>query len=152
MKRTLALVGSIIGTCFSAIFSIIMALAITIVLDLLAGLGSAGATAIVGIIFTILEIAIAIVALVLNIIVITKSTNIEKMKNKKPVIAAIVFNFLSAIIALYSLTSSFSFLNMLIGLGLIAAGILMIVDLINLKKVAQPSVQPQAENSEENAQ
>lgn len=144
MKRTLALVGSIIGTCFSAIFSVIMLIGSIFIFGLLDSIGTLNGSAILSLLIVIVEISVIIIALVLNIVAIVKSTNIEKMKKTSPIIAAIIFNFLSVGIVIYSLFSTFNILNLINGIGLLVAGVLMIIDLCTLKKSAK-ILQPQGE-------
>lgn len=144
MKRTLALVGSIIGTCFSAIFSVIMLIGSIFIFGLLDSIGTLNGSAILSLLIVIVEISVIIIALVLNIVAIVKSTNVEKMKKTSPIIAAIIFNFLCVGIVIYSFFSTFNILNLINGIGLLVAGVLMIIDLCTLKKSAK-ILQPQVE-------
>lgn len=148
MKRELALVGSIIGTCFSAIFLVIMLIGSIFIFGLLDSIGSLNGSAILSLLIVSVEIATIVATLVLNIVTIVKSTNVEKMKKKSPIIATIVFIFLSVGIVIYSLISAFNVVNLIIGMGLSVAGVLMIIDLCTLKK-GDNLVKPQVEVNNE---
>lgn len=136
MKNKLGFVGSILGTCLTALGTIIMLLAFVVLLDILA---AAGITSPLALILMIFEILVFIVSLVLNIMSIVATSNIGKMNNKKGlIISTIVFNFISAGLMIYAIVNQFSILNFLIALGLIASSILLIIGLKNLKtEIAQ---------------
>lgn len=147
MKRKLSFIGSILGTVFSAIDVFVMAMATLAFVDgLLYGTSPA---LVIGLIITIVLTLCAIAALVMNILVIKASKNAEELGSKKRfVISAVVLNLVSGAYLVYSLLTLFSTLNCLNALGLIAASVLMIVDLVQLKKEPVAPVEAPAENSE----
>lgn len=147
MKRKLSFIGSILGIIFSAVDVIIMAMATLLFVDgLLYGTSPA---LVIGLIITAILTLCAVAALVMNILVVKASKNAEKLRSKKVVvIVAAVLNLVSGAYLVYSLLTAFSILNFLNALGLIAASVLMIVDLVKLKKEPVAVVEAPAENSE----
>lgn len=131
MKNKLGFIGSILGTCFAGVETIIMFLALFVLIDMM---NAAGVTNSLAIFLIIFEIAITVITLIFDILSIVASKDIEKMNKKKGiVITAIVFNFISAFLMIYAILVQFSILDFMIGLGLIATAILQIVGLANLK-------------------
>lgn len=147
MKRKLSFIGSILGIIFSAIDMIVMAMATLAFVDSL--LYGTSPALVIGLIITAVLALCAIAALVMNILVIKASKSAEKLRSKKRVvISAVVLNLVSGAYLVYSLLTLFSTLNFLNALGLIAASVLMIVDLVKLKKEPVAVVEASAENSE----
>lgn len=140
MKRIMTLVGGIIGTVFTAIFSLIMLIGITAILAILFDLGSGSMISALFALIGLLEIALGIVALVLNAMCIGKfSYTHEKYVAKRGlIITAIVFNFLLALLLIISLATQFSALTMFVFLACLATGVLYIVDMsLEKKRVAK---------------
>lgn len=147
MKRKLSFIGSILGMVFSAIDVFIMAMATLVLVDGLLYVTSPAL--IISLIIAAVLTLCAVVALVMNILVIKASKNAEKLRSKKRVvIATIVFNLVCGVYLVYTLLISFSILNFLNAAGLIAAAVLMIVDLVKLKKEPVAVVETPVENNE----
>lgn len=157
MKRVMTLVGSIIGVVFDAIFSLIMLIGITAILEMLDGATGSIVFAIVG----ILALSLGVVALVFNAMSIGAfSCSPEKFAQKRKfLITAIVLNFVLALLLLISLCGTFNAFNMIVFLASIAAAVLIIVDLSiergrveKLQPVetpAEPTAAEPAESSEQ---
>lgn len=148
MRRILSFIGSILGTIFSVINTIIMFLSVLLIFDILSSGAILQPTAVIGLVIIVVVFACSVTALVLNICSIVASKNAETLRNKKRVvITAVVFNLVCGAYLVYTLMS-FSIINFLNALGLIAASVLMIVDLVKLKKEPVAPVEAPAENSE----
>ncbi len=139
MKKKLLLSGTIIGTICSAIYTLILLIAIVQVFSIL---GSYAAEVAGPMLLIILQWLVFVVDLILNAVSINAWNNEEKFKKKKAtIITAIVFNFICAIIAIFSIngeasTASIVF-SIIILIGLIVASILDIIDLSTKKDVKQ---------------
>ena len=136
MKRIMSLVGAIIGIVFDAIFSLIMLIGITALLDLLSGSYGSGLIAVVG----ILLLALGVVGLIFNILVVGAFTwdHDKYVKKRAIVITAAVLNFVTAVFALITLCTAFTAFYLLWFLTSVAAGVLIIVDLcLEGKRFAQ---------------
>ena len=151
MKRIMTLVGSIIGTVFDGIFSLIMLIGITAILDILGSAMGGTFVAVIG----LLLLALGVVGLVFNILMITLFTcNHEKyVKKRSIVITAAVMNFVLALFAFITICTTFNGFYFMWFLASVAAGVLIIVDLcMESKRVAQlqPAEQPAANEKPEN--
>ena len=132
MRNKLGFIGSILGTCFAGVSSIVFLAAFALLIDMMSALGE---SSLLALLIMIIELAVVVLALIFNILSIVASNNIEKMNKKKGIIiTAIVFDFIAGALLFYSLTSQFSTLNFLCALGLIASAILLICGLSGLKK------------------
>lgn len=142
MKRPMTLTGFILATVSTAIYAGYSMFVLTLVIDILSSTSATGgATALA---LLILDLAIAVVTLVLNAVSI-KAWNrgpeaYKKYKGK--VIAATVFNFImivSLIVGIATTTAeTFPILNIIIILALVAANVLAYVDLgLEGKRVAK---------------
>ena len=141
-KRPLTLTAGILGTVASAFYTVLCLLA-TFGVGILADAGSdlnatPGATAVLGfaMVIMIILVAICVVTLVLNAVSISGfgCTPENFTKKRGVIITAIVFNLLVFLYILYSVIISFSILNLVIGIVLVAATVLYIVDLCLEKK------------------
>ena len=146
MKRILTLLAGIVGTVFQAIWSLLMLIGIAAIFEILSGADVEG-TGLLAII-ALLEIALGVVALVLNAVSITGfSCTAEKYSKKKGlIITATVFNFLLALLLLISTFSSPNAINILVMIASVVAGVLYIVDMC-LEKKRLANVQPAAEQT-----
>lgn len=132
MRNKLGFIGSILGTCFAGVSSIVFLLAFAVLIDAMNVLGESSLLAIV---IIIIALAVVVLALIFNILSIVASNNIEKMNKKKGIIiTAIVFDFIASVLLFYTIINQFSTLNFLCALGLIASAILLICGLSGLKK------------------
>ncbi len=139
----------ILGTVFDAIFSVIMLIGLTAILEVAEGATGTATFTVVAII----TIALGVIALVFNAICISGfSCKPETYRKKRGlIITAVVFNFLLALILLITVFNSPQVINILVLLSSIAAGVLLIVDLaLENKRVAklQAAEQPQEEKTE----
>ena len=141
MKRVMNLIGTIIGTVFDAIYTVIMLLGVTLILQALGMVnesveGAEGLSAIVGILM-LLVVIFGVVALALNAACIgAYSWKHEKYVKKRGVlIAAIVFNVLLGLLVILSSTEVFA---ILVFIASLAAATLIIVDMcLEGKRVAK---------------
>ena len=136
MKRPMTLTGAILGTVVNAVLTVLMAIALVAILDFAGGAEGIATVMIVG----ILELAVFVVALVMNIIAITAwAKDAAGFKKKRGIlITAVVFNFIGAIIAF--ITASVAYI--LMALVLIAAAVLFIVDVALEGKRVKAAEQP----------
>ena len=142
MKRPMTLTGFILATVSTAIYAGYSMFALTLVIDILSSTSATGgATALA---LLILDLAIAVVTLVLNAVSIKAwNRGPEAYKKYKGiVIAATVFNFImivSLIVGIATTTAeTFPILNIIIILALVAANVLAYVDLgLEGKRVAK---------------
>lgn len=129
MRKKLALTGFILATCISAIAVLAMIMSAIFVIDVVAG--SAGSGLIIAVI--VLEVLFFIGSLVLNAVAIPTTSSASKFKKRKGlVITAIVFNFIAVFMYILSMTTgidSSTFMSIIFMLALIAANVLIIVDL-----------------------
>lgn len=146
-RRKLNLIGSIVGTVFSALASVVLALALFTVLQLVGALSGNPAIMLASIMMIGMA-AVSVVALIMNILSIIVSKNAETLKAKKGrVITAIVFNFICvALFLYYLLMSGFNMTYLFVVIGLTVASVLMIIDLAMLKKL--PAEIKDVENQE----
>lgn len=132
MRNKLGFIGSILGTCFAGVSSIVFLAAFALLIDLMSALGE---SSLLALLIMIIEVAIMVLALIFNILSIVASNNIEKMNKKKGIIiTAIIFDFIASVLLFYAIINEFSTLNLLCALGLIASAILLICGLSGLKK------------------
>ncbi len=121
MKRALTLTGAIMGTVANGILSIIMAVGLVAILDVMNGFFAETTILFVA----LLELAVFILGLIFSIISITRWAKKPSEFKKGSIVVAIVFNFIGAVICLFSETA----INLFLGLVLVASAILLIVDL-----------------------
>ena len=132
MRNKLGFIGSILGTCFAGVSSIVFLAAFALLIDLMSALGE---SSLLALLIMIIEVTIMVLALIFNILSIVASNNIEKMNKKKGIIiTAIIFDFIASVLLFYAIINEFSTLNLLCALGLIASAILLICGLSGLKK------------------
>lgn len=146
-KRVMTLIGGIVGTVFDAIFSVIMIIGIAAILDLARGAEGSGLVAVVG----IMEIALGVIALILNAISISGfACDHDKYKKRLGVIiAAVVFNFLLAILLIFSLASAVTVITVLVLIASLAANVLYLVDIgLEKKRVEAANAQAGTANAE----
>ena len=149
-KRPLTLTAGILGTVAAAFYTVICLLAafgVGLVTDVNNSINETpGANAVLGFVMIIMIIltAFCVVSLVLNAISISgfACTPEKYVRKRGVIITAIVFNILVALYILYSVFVSFSILNLLIGIVLVAASVLYIVDLCLEKKRVAPETTP----------
>lgn len=132
MRNKLGFIGSILGTCFAGISSIVFLAALALLIDLMSALGE---SSLLTLLIMIIALAVVVLALIFNILSIVASNNIEKMNKKKGIIiTAIIFDFIASVLLFYAIINKFSTLDLLCALGLIASAILLICGLSGLKK------------------
>ncbi|MBO5394891.1 MAG: hypothetical protein J6A28_03195 [Clostridia bacterium] len=143
MKRPMTLIGAILGTVVSAVISVLMAIGLVAILDLAAGAEGVATVMVVG----ILELAVFVVALVMNIVAITAwAKDAAGFKKKKAIlITAVIFNFIAAIIGFIAATVGY----IVMALVLIAAAVLFIVDVALEGKRVAAAAQPTQEPTQE---
>lgn len=147
MKRIMTFVGALIGTVFTAIYSLIMLIGITAIFEMLSDLDGAPGTGLIAVVSLLLVIA-GVLALVFNAIAIGAfNCSAEKyVKKRSLLICAVVFNFLLAALLLISMIGNFTAFALIVFLASIAAGILIIVDFgFEDKRIAaeQPAIAEQ---------
>ena len=131
MKRPMTLTGTILGTVMQALYTVISLIALTFVIDM--GSMSEGTMVMSSaIILLVLNLIFAVASVILNAISISswnKSPEVFK-KRKGLLITTIVFNFIFVFFTIITLiTGEVSGLNIIIVLTIIAANVLIIVDL-----------------------
>ncbi|MBQ8444034.1 MAG: hypothetical protein IJX25_01595 [Clostridia bacterium] len=142
MKRPMTLTGGILATVANAIVSVLMAIGLVAIFEVLAGAEVTGTFTVL--IVALLELAVFVVALVMSIIAITAwAKDAAGFKKKKAIlIVAAVFNFIGAIIAFIA----GSIFYILLALVMIAAAVLFIVDVaLEGKRVKATETQPTQE-------
>ncbi len=133
MKRPMTLTAFIMGTVVQAIYACFSLFTLTLVIDVLsASTDTTGAATVLAL--CLVELAFAVVSLVLNALVIkawNKSPEFYK-KEKGKIIAATVFNFIMIVLLIIGIagsTEGVPVLNIIIILALIATNVLAYVDL-----------------------
>ena len=133
------LVGAIVGTVFTAIYTVIMLIGITAIFELLSAAGGAPGSGLLAVV-SLLILVVGLLALIFNAMVIGAfSWDHEKYAKKRgKIVAAIVFNFLLALLMTLSVIGNFNMFAFLVLLASLAAAVLMIVDLaLEGKRVAK---------------
>lgn len=134
MKRVLTLTGAILGTCFGALCTIFYLISMINVLQ---------ASSVVGggvVILSIFEFLLMSVTLALNASSISTWNKDEQVFKKKfgLLITSVIFDFITVIWLIVAAALAPTILNVILcviaGLGLIATGVLLIIDLVNESK------------------
>lgn len=125
MKRPLSLVAFILATVFTAVYNVILIIGLTAIFPVLSDLSKVpGGSTVVIILF--LQVAVFLITMILDIVGIAKSTKAPDVYKKGAVITATVFNFITAITLLFT---ELSILPILVIVVLVAANVLVYVDL-----------------------
>lgn len=155
MKRTLTLIGAILGTVANAIYTLITLIGF-LALQLIFNVSTGESIPAFVLIVLIIDLVLCIVSLIFDAISISAwNKEPEGYKKKKGIIiTSIVFDFLTII----ALLVNFSVVSVLFALTLIASNVLKIIDLSNedkkvkefLEQKAKPQVvkQPNLVNTE----
>lgn len=147
MKRVLTLIGTILGGLVDAAYCVFMLLGITVLLSLFGNSDGGAVLAVIG----ILEIAIGLVALILNLVCTSAFAcdNDRYTKKLALIISAIVFNVLLGAFLIFGLTSNLSVIFLIICIVSFVVPIFYIIDLcLEKRRVEKANTITQVEDQQ----